>query len=109
MIARLAVAVALLLATGPAVAQTMNAEAAKRFVTGKLFAYTCVDGSRGLGRIYAALPADQPSSQARSGQIGVAAARHAASRGKAICASLKGLSVSSLLLFTSDHAFSVPP
>ena len=51
MIARL-VALLVLLAASPAMAQTMNAEAAKRFVTGKLFAFNCIDGSRGLGRNY---------------------------------------------------------
>jgi hypothetical protein len=30
----------------------MNAEAARRFVVGKLFAFSCFDGTRGAGRIY---------------------------------------------------------
>ena len=30
----------------------MNADAARRFVSGKLFAFNCFDGSRGAGRIY---------------------------------------------------------
>jgi hypothetical protein len=51
--ARFAALVASFLAGGPALAQTMNAEAARRFVTGKLFAFRCVDGSGGSGRIYA--------------------------------------------------------
>jgi hypothetical protein len=51
--ARFAALVASFLAAGPALAQTMNAEAARRFVTGKLFAFRCVDGSGGSGRIYA--------------------------------------------------------
>ena len=50
---RFAALVASFLATGPALAQNMNAEAARRFVTGKLFAFRCVDGSGGSGRIYA--------------------------------------------------------
>jgi hypothetical protein len=41
------------LATASALAQEMNGEQARRFVAGKLFAFTCVDGSRGSGRIYA--------------------------------------------------------
>jgi hypothetical protein len=49
---RLAIAVAALLATGAAVAEPMNADAARRFVAGKMFAYTCFDGTRGSGRIY---------------------------------------------------------
>jgi len=41
------------LAAGPALAQHMNAEEARRFATGKLFRFRCVDGSGGSGRIYA--------------------------------------------------------
>src|SRR5437763_13495322 len=40
------------LAATPSLAESMNAEAAKRFVAGKLFAFNCFDGSRGAGRIY---------------------------------------------------------
>jgi hypothetical protein len=53
MIALHAALVVSLLATGPALAQNMNADEARRFVTGKLFAFRCVDGSGGSGRIYA--------------------------------------------------------
>src|SRR5437763_875857 len=53
MMMRLAMVIAALLAASPALAQTaMNVETARRFVTGKLFAFTCFDGSRGAGRIY---------------------------------------------------------
>ena len=45
--------VASFLSTGPALAQNMSAEAARRFVAGKLFAFRCVDGSGRSGRIYA--------------------------------------------------------
>jgi len=48
---RSAVLVACLLATGVASAEPMNADEARRFVVGKLFAYTCFDGTRGTGRI----------------------------------------------------------
>jgi hypothetical protein len=41
-----------LLTVGSASAETMTADAARRFVTGKLFAFNCFDGSRGAGRIY---------------------------------------------------------
>ena len=53
MIARFAIVVVSLLATWPAFAQTMTADMARRFVTGKLFEFNCFDGSRGAGRIYA--------------------------------------------------------
>jgi hypothetical protein len=52
MIARFAIVVAALLAAGSAYAETLTADAARRFVTGKLFAFNCFDGSRGAGRIY---------------------------------------------------------
>lgn len=94
MIARLAVGVALLLAAGPVAAQTMNAEAARKFVTGKLFAFSCVDGSRGLGRIYAdgsviGTIQTNASSPVRSVWLPPGTLRV---KGEAICASLKGLS-----------------
>jgi hypothetical protein len=53
MIARFAIVVVSLLAAWPAFAQTMTADMARRFVTGKLFEFNCFDGSRGAGRIYA--------------------------------------------------------
>jgi hypothetical protein len=43
---------ACLLASAPAIAEPMGPEVAQRFVTGKLFAFNCVDGTRGLGQIY---------------------------------------------------------
>jgi hypothetical protein len=52
MIARYAIAAAVLLAAGSASAEPMSAEAARHFVAGKLFAFNCFDGSRGAGRIY---------------------------------------------------------
>src|SRR5947208_17192010 len=52
MIARYATVVLTLLASSPALAETLDAEAARRFVLGKLFAFACFDGSRGAGRVY---------------------------------------------------------
>ncbi len=52
MIARHAVAVVTLLAFSPALAENLDAEAARRFIVGKLFAFTCADGSRGTARVY---------------------------------------------------------
>jgi hypothetical protein len=52
MIARCAIAIVILLAFRPAAAESLNAEGARRFVVGKLFAFNCFDGSRGAGRIY---------------------------------------------------------
>ena len=35
----------------PALAGQMNADEARRFVSGKVFAFTCFDGTRGAGRV----------------------------------------------------------
>ncbi len=42
-----------LLAALPAVAGEMNYDEARRFVAGKLFNYTCFEGTRGQGRVFA--------------------------------------------------------
>ena len=52
MVTRLAMVVLVLLAAGSACAESLNPDAARRFVAGKLFAFHCFDGSRGAGRIY---------------------------------------------------------
>ena len=52
MFARFAILVAGMLAAVPALAEPMSAEAARRFVAGKLFSFNCFDGSRGAGRIF---------------------------------------------------------
>jgi len=49
MVARHAVVVlTLLLSFSPALSEDLDAEAARRFIVGKLFAFTCADGSRGV-------------------------------------------------------------
>jgi hypothetical protein len=40
-----------LVAAAPAMAGDMNADEARRFVIGKMFNYTCFEGTRGQGRI----------------------------------------------------------
>ena len=53
MVLRAAVALAGLLAVAPVRShEPMNAEAARRFVAGKLFSFTCFEGSTGTGRIF---------------------------------------------------------
>src|SRR5262249_39963222 len=52
MLLRAAVALTGLLAVAPAFAEPMNAEFARRFVAGKLFTFTCFEGSTGTGRIF---------------------------------------------------------
>jgi hypothetical protein len=93
MISRIAIIVASFLATAPAMAQSMGADAAQRFVTGKVFAFSCFEGSRGFGRI-----------EKDGSVIGTIQANGSGPvrpirlppgtlklRGEAVCATLKGL------------------
>lgn len=50
--ARLSVVCASVLYALPTVAAELGAEEAKRFISGKLFAYTCFEGTTGAGRIF---------------------------------------------------------
>src|SRR5215813_4816471 len=59
----------------PALAGMMTADEARRFVAGKVFAFTCFDGTRGAGRIL--------------DDMGAAGAIQF--RGQAVCASLRGM------------------
>jgi hypothetical protein len=52
MFARILVLVAGLAGALPAMAEEMRPDEARRFVVGKLFSYSCFDGTRGSGRIY---------------------------------------------------------
>lgn len=52
MLLRVAVAVALALGVTSASAEDLTPEQARAFVAGKLFSYTCFDGTSGLGRIF---------------------------------------------------------
>ena len=77
----------------PALAGMMNADEARRFVNGKVFAFTCFDGTRGAGRIMDDLGAAGSIQFSGSGPI-----RHVRLpgntlqiRGQAVCASIKGL------------------
>jgi hypothetical protein len=49
---RVALVLAVLAGVAPAAAEQLNYEAARQFVAGKLFAFTCFEGTRGAGRIY---------------------------------------------------------
>ena len=49
---RSAVALLTVVATVPAAAEPLNAEAARHFVAGKLFSFSCFEGSTGSGRIF---------------------------------------------------------
>jgi hypothetical protein len=79
--------------TVPALAGMMNADEARRFVTGKVFAFTCFDGTRGAGRILDDLGAAGSIQFSGSGPIrNVRLPGNTLQiRGQAVCASIKGL------------------
>jgi hypothetical protein len=109
MMARFAALVASFLATGPALAQNMDAEAARRFVTGKLFAFRCVDGSGGSGRIYAdgsVIGKIQSNGSEPERPVWLPPGTLRV-RGNLVCASLKGLSFEPCfnLIRTGDRSF----
>jgi hypothetical protein len=77
----------------PALAGMMNADEARKFVTGKVFAFTCFDGTRGAGRVLDDLGAAGSIQFSGSGPV-----RHVRLpgntlqiRGQAVCASIKGI------------------
>src|SRR5882757_6637942 len=77
----------------PALAGQMNADEARRFVSGKVFAFTCFDGTRGAGRILDDMGAIGAVQFSGSGPV-----RHIRLpgntlqiRGQAVCASIKGI------------------
>ena len=82
-----------LLAAAPAVAGEMNADEARRFVIGKMFSYTCFEGTRGQGRVHSdgsVLGSIQFRGQ---GQVRYAELPPGTLRvtGESVCASLRGL------------------
>jgi hypothetical protein len=73
--------------------QIMNADEARRFVAGKVFAFTCFDGTRGAGRILDDMGAAGAVQFSGGGPV-----RHLRLpgntlqvRGQAVCASIKGI------------------
>jgi hypothetical protein len=77
----------------PAVAGGMNADEARRFVAGKVFAFTCFDGTRGAGRILDDLGAAGAVQFSGAGPV-----KHLRLpgntlqiRGQNVCASIKGI------------------
>src|SRR3954451_15803788 len=77
----------------PALAGMMNADEARKFVAGKVFAFTCFDGTRGAGRVFEDGGAAGAVQFAGSGPL-----RHMRLpgntlqvRGQAVCASIKGI------------------
>jgi hypothetical protein len=75
-------------------AQSLSPEAAQRFVTGKLFAFTCFDGTRGLSQILgdgSITGTIQVSGSGSVRPIGLPPGTLKV-KGDNVCATLKGLS-----------------
>jgi hypothetical protein len=77
----------------PALAGQMNADEARKFVSGKVFAFTCFDGTRGAGRVL-----DDGGAAGAVQFSGSGPVRHIRLpgntlqvRGQAVCASIKGI------------------
>lgn len=77
----------------PAVAGEMNATEARKFVIGKIFSFTCFDGTRGAGRVF-----DDGSAAGSVQFSGSGPTRYMRlpsntlqTRGESVCASIKGL------------------
>jgi hypothetical protein len=108
-LARLAIVVAALVAAVPVSAQTMNADAARRFVVGKLFAFNCFDGSRGVGRIYgdgSVIGTMQHRGSGPTRSVWMPAGTLKV-KGDSVCAALKGMPFEPCftLTRTSEHSF----
>jgi hypothetical protein len=82
-----------LLAAVPAMAGEMNADEARRFVIGKMFNYTCFEGTRGTGRVLS--DGSVAGSVQFQGKGDVRYAHLPAGtlkvKGESVCASLRGM------------------
>jgi hypothetical protein len=84
-----------LLAAVPAMAGDMSAEEARRFVIGKMFNYTCFEGTRGQGRVLSDGSVVGSIQFQGKGQMRYAnlPANTLRVKGEAVCASLRGLPI----------------
>jgi hypothetical protein len=107
MVARQAVAIVSLLAFSPALAEDLDAEAARRFILGKLFAFTCADGTRGAARIYddgSVIGTIQFHDSAQPRPIWLPSETLKLT-GEAVCGSLNRIEVCFALSKTSEQSF----
>jgi hypothetical protein len=94
MVARIVIVASFLLcAVSTCFAETMNVDAARRFVVGKLFAFNCFDGTQGAGRIYgdgSVIGSVQFGGKGPAKAVWMPAGTLRV-KGEAVCASLKGM------------------
>jgi hypothetical protein len=83
------------LAAVPAIAGEMSADEARRFVIGKMFSYTCFEGTRGQGRVHPDGSVVGSIQFQGRGQVRYAALPAGTLRvkGEAVCATLRGLPI----------------
>lgn len=98
-----------LVAAVPAVAGDMTAEEARRFVVGKVFNYTCFEGTRGTGRVFSDGSVVGSIQFQGKGQMRYAhlPANTLQVKGEAVCASLRGMPIEPCFNITKldDNSF----
>ena len=95
-----------LVAAFPAVAGEMSAEEARRFVIGKMFNYTCFEGTRGSGRIHPDGSVVGSIQFQGKGQVRYAHLPPNTLRvkGESVCASLRGMPIEPCFTLTRVDA-----
>ena len=92
---RSTILVAGLLASSSAFAGEMKAEDARKFVVGKLFSFTCFEGTRGAGRVFADGSVAGSIQFRGAGPVRFASlpANTVRVKGESVCASVKGMAI----------------
>jgi hypothetical protein len=95
MLVRIAIACACVVGAASAAAEELGPEQARAFVVGKLFAYTCFDGTAGMGRIFSDGSVVGTIRPGGAGEVRFAAlpAGTIKVEGAAMCAHLAGLPI----------------
>jgi hypothetical protein len=93
----------------PTLAGSMTADEARKFVAGKVFTFTCFDGTRGAGRVFedgGAMGAVQFSGAGPARNMRLPG-NTLQTRGESICASIKGLPFEPCFNLTKndEHSF----
>lgn len=93
MFLRIAAALACVLTSVPALAGEMKAEEARHFVVGKMFSFTCFEGTRGSGRVYAngAVAGSIQFRGAGPSHYVIMPPHTLLVKGQSVCASVRGL------------------
>ncbi len=95
MLLRIAMVCACVVGASAAVAEELGPAQARAFIVGKLFAYTCFDGTAGMGRIFSDGSVVGTIQLGGRGEVRFAALPAGTLRveGTAVCAHLKGLPI----------------